>query len=64
LSDRYELSQVEVAGRQDVLVGASTGENQILSLSFIGSVIENDDRCYTSSPVSNLTSENQQLLLH
>lgn len=40
LSDRYELSLVEVAGRQDVLVGASTGENQILSLSFIGSVIE------------------------
>ncbi|MBW4695610.1 MAG: AAA family ATPase [Lyngbya sp. HA4199-MV5] len=40
LSDRYELSLVEVAGGQDVLVGASTGENQILSLSFIGSVIE------------------------
>jgi DNA sulfur modification protein DndD len=40
LSDRYELSLVEVAGGQDVLVGASTGENQILSLSFIGSVIQ------------------------
>jgi DNA sulfur modification protein DndD len=40
LSDRYELSLVEVAGKQDVLVGASTGENQILSLAFIGSVIE------------------------
>jgi DNA sulfur modification protein DndD len=40
LSDRYELSLVEVAGKQDVLVGASTGENQILSLSLIGSVIE------------------------
>lgn len=40
LSDRYELSLVEVAGGQDILVGASTGEHQILSLSFIGSVID------------------------
>jgi superfamily II DNA or RNA helicase len=40
LSDRYELTLVEAARGQDVLVGASTGENQILSLAFIGSVIE------------------------
>ncbi|MGF1514291.1 MAG: AAA family ATPase [Elainellaceae cyanobacterium] len=40
LSDKYELSLVEHVGGQDVLVGASTGENQILSLSFIGSVVE------------------------
>ncbi|MCU0552727.1 MAG: AAA family ATPase [Leptolyngbya sp. Prado105] len=40
LSDRYELTLVEPTRGQDVLVGASTGENQILSLSFIGSVID------------------------
>ncbi|MEM9265395.1 MAG: AAA family ATPase [Cyanobacteria bacterium P01_F01_bin.13] len=40
LSERYELSLVESIGGQDALVGASTGENQILSLAFIGGVIE------------------------
>ena len=40
LSERYELSLVESVGSQDALVGASTGENQILSLAFIGGVIE------------------------
>ncbi|MEM9907152.1 MAG: AAA family ATPase [Cyanobacteria bacterium P01_D01_bin.44] len=40
LSERYELSLVESVGGQDALVGASTGENQILSLAFIGGVIE------------------------
>ncbi|MEO1095385.1 MAG: AAA family ATPase [Cyanobacteria bacterium J06638_28] len=40
LSDKYELTLVERVGGQEVLVGASTGENQILSLSFIGSVVE------------------------
>ncbi|MEO0455523.1 MAG: AAA family ATPase [Cyanobacteria bacterium P01_A01_bin.114] len=40
LSERYELSLVESVGKRDTLVGASTGENQILSLAFIGGVIE------------------------
>ncbi|MEO0827148.1 MAG: AAA family ATPase [Cyanobacteria bacterium J06639_16] len=40
ISEKYELNLVERVGGQDVLVGASTGENQILSLSFIGSVVE------------------------
>jgi DNA sulfur modification protein DndD len=40
LSDRYDLTLVETARGQAVSVGASTGENQILSLSFIGGVIE------------------------
>ncbi|MEL6399253.1 MAG: AAA family ATPase [Cyanobacteria bacterium J06626_4] len=40
ISDKYELNLVERVGNQEVLVGASTGENQILSLSFIGSVVE------------------------
>ncbi len=41
LSDCYELSLVEDReGQQDTVVGASTGENQILSLAFIGSIIE------------------------
>ncbi|MEM6434743.1 MAG: AAA family ATPase [Cyanobacteria bacterium P01_D01_bin.115] len=40
ISEKYELSLVERVGDQEVLVGASTGENQILSLSFIGSVVE------------------------
>jgi DNA sulfur modification protein DndD len=40
ISDKYELNLVERLGGQEVLVGASTGENQILSLSFIGSVVE------------------------
>jgi DNA sulfur modification protein DndD len=40
ISEKYELNLVERVGGQEVLVGASTGENQILSLSFIGSVVE------------------------
>jgi DNA sulfur modification protein DndD len=40
ISDKYELNLVERVGGQEVLVGASTGENQILSLSFIGSIVE------------------------
>jgi DNA sulfur modification protein DndD len=40
ISEKYELNLVERVGNQEVLVGASTGENQILSLSFIGSVVE------------------------
>jgi DNA sulfur modification protein DndD len=40
LSDKYELSLVEVVDGQEAIVGASTGENQILSLAFIGSIIE------------------------
>ncbi|NUN66672.1 AAA family ATPase (plasmid) [Pseudanabaena biceps] len=40
LSEKYELSLVEVVAGQEVQSGASTGENQILSLSFIGSIID------------------------
>lgn len=40
LSEKYELSLVETVAGQDVQSGASTGENQILSLSFIGSIID------------------------
>lgn len=40
LSEKYELSLVETIGDQEVPVAASTGENQILSLSFIGSIID------------------------
>lgn len=40
LTEKYELSLVEAAEKQENLVGASTGENQILSLAFIGSIIE------------------------
>ncbi|MCM1982157.1 AAA family ATPase [Lyngbya confervoides] len=40
LSERYELSLVNVEEDPDNAVGASTGENQILSLAFIGSIIE------------------------
>ncbi|WP_286392547.1 hypothetical protein [Pseudanabaena mucicola] len=40
LSDKYELSLSETVIGQDFQAGASTGENQILSLSFIGSVID------------------------
>lgn len=40
LSEKYELSLVETIAGQEVPSGASTGENQILSLSFIGSVID------------------------
>lgn len=40
LSERYELSLIEPTGDLENGVGASTGENQILSLAFIGSIIE------------------------
>jgi DNA sulfur modification protein DndD len=40
LSDKYELSLVENTSGKESLVAASTGENQILSLSFIGGIIE------------------------
>ncbi|MEE3719602.1 AAA family ATPase [Tumidithrix elongata RA019] len=40
LSEKYELSLVETVAGQEVQSGASTGENQILSLSFIGSIID------------------------
>lgn len=40
LSEKYELSLVETIDGKEALVGASTGENQILSLVFIGSIIE------------------------
>ncbi len=40
LSEKYELSLVETIAGQEVQSGASTGENQILSLSFIGSIID------------------------
>jgi len=39
LSDKYELTLVESIAGQETLVAASTGENQILSLSFIGGII-------------------------
>ncbi|MEG4028803.1 MULTISPECIES: AAA family ATPase [unclassified Microcoleus] len=40
LSDKYELTLVENTSGQESWVAASTGENQILSLSFIGGIIE------------------------
>ncbi len=40
LSDQYELTLVENTSGKSALVAASTGENQILSLSFIGGIIE------------------------
>ncbi|MGB3511831.1 MAG: AAA family ATPase [Microcoleaceae cyanobacterium] len=40
LSENYELTLVENTSGEDVLVAASTGENQILSLAFIGSIID------------------------
>lgn len=39
LSDKYELTLVENTSGKESLVAASTGENQILSLSFIGGII-------------------------
>ena len=39
-NENYELSLVENTGGEDALVAASTGENQILSLAFIGSIID------------------------
>ncbi|NEO14797.1 MULTISPECIES: AAA family ATPase [Moorena] len=40
LSDKYELTLVESTLGAENLVAASTGENQILSLSFIGGIID------------------------
>jgi len=40
LSDRYELTLIENTAGQETTVAASTGENQILSLSFIGGIID------------------------
>jgi len=40
LSEKYELTLVETVGGQETQVAPSTGENQILSLSFIGSIID------------------------
>jgi DNA sulfur modification protein DndD len=40
LSEKYELMLVENTAGQETSVAASTGENQILSLSFIGGVID------------------------
>jgi DNA sulfur modification protein DndD len=40
LSDNYELRLVENIAGQETAVPASTGENQILSLSFIGGIID------------------------
>lgn len=40
LNEKYELTLVEKTGGKEADVAASTGENQILSLSFIGGIIE------------------------
>lgn len=40
LSDKYELTLVENTAGKELPVAASTGENQILSLSFIGGIID------------------------
>lgn len=40
LNEKYELSLIENTGGEDAMVAASTGENQILSLAFIGSIID------------------------
>lgn len=40
LSDKYELMLIENTVEQEEVVAASTGENQILSLSFIGGIID------------------------
>lgn len=40
ISDKYELTLVENTTGIEALVAASTGENQILSLSFIASIID------------------------
>jgi DNA sulfur modification protein DndD len=40
LSNNYELTLVENTSGEDVPVAASTGENQILSLSFIGAILD------------------------
>jgi len=40
ISDKYELTLVENTTGKEAYVAASTGENQILSLSFIGGIID------------------------
>ena len=40
LSEKYELTLIENTATQETIVAASTGENQILSLSFIGGIID------------------------
>ncbi|CBN54443.1 MULTISPECIES: AAA family ATPase [Kamptonema] len=40
LNEKYEINLVENTGGEEISVAASTGENQILSLSFIGGIIE------------------------
>ncbi|MUL38630.1 AAA family ATPase [Gloeocapsopsis dulcis] len=40
ISDKYELTLVENTAGIEASVAASTGENQILSLSFVGSIID------------------------
>ena len=40
ISDKYELTLVENTSGTEALVAASTGENQVLSLSFIGGIID------------------------
>jgi DNA sulfur modification protein DndD len=40
LSEKYELTLIENTLGQESIVAASTGENQILSLSFIGGIID------------------------
>ncbi len=40
LSEKYELTLVENTAGKETSVAASTGENQILSLSFIGGIID------------------------
>jgi DNA sulfur modification protein DndD len=40
LSDKYELTLIENTSGYEAQVAASTGENQILSLSFIGGIID------------------------
>ena len=40
LTENYELKLVETTAGEEAQVAASTGENQILSLSFIGGIIE------------------------
>ena len=40
LSENYELTLVENTSGREQMVAASTGENQILSLSFIGAIVD------------------------
>ncbi len=40
LSDKYELTLIESTVGEEAVVAASTGENQILSLSFISGIID------------------------